>query len=64
MIKNEELGAKIKDKRISLLLTQKEVAQAVGLDISIISHIEKGIMFTDMVSTQKVCKYLGVEYEK
>ena len=62
MLNYKEIGAKIKQKRKSLSLTQLELADKVGLTESSISRYESGKISTMPTSTvNKICKVLNIE---
>lgn len=62
MLNYKEIGAKIKQKRKSLSLTQFELANKVGLTESSISRYESGTIATMPTSTiNKICKVLNIE---
>lgn len=58
----KEIGAKIKEKRKSLSLTQYDLAKKVGLTESSISRYESGKIATMPTSTiNKICSVLKLE---
>ena len=58
----KEIGAKIKEKRKSLSLTQYDLAKKVGLTESSISRYESGKIATMPTSTiNKICSVLNIE---
>lgn len=62
MLNYKEIGAKIKQKRKSLNLTQLELADKVGLTESSISRYESGKIATMPTSTvNKICTVLNIE---
>ena len=62
MLNYKEIGAKIKQKRKSLNMTQLELADKVGLTESSISRYESGKIATMPTSTvNKICNVLNIE---
>ena len=62
MLNYKEIGAKIKQKRKSLNLTQLQLAEKVELTESSISRYESGKIATMPTSTvNKICKVLHIE---
>lgn len=62
MLNYTEIGAKIKQKRKSLNMTQFELADKVGLTESSISRYERGKIATMPTSTvNKICRVLNIE---
>ena len=62
MLNYKEIGAKIKQKRKSLNLTQLQLAEKVDLTESSISRYESGKISTMPTSTvNKICKVLNIE---
>jgi transcriptional regulator with XRE-family HTH domain len=57
---NEELGNKIKKLRKSQRMTLKELGKQVGLSISHLSLLERGLSSIDTVSLQAIAKCLKV----
>jgi transcriptional regulator with XRE-family HTH domain len=55
---NEELGIKIKKLRKARRLTLKELGKQVGLSISYLSLVERGLSNIDTVSLQAIAKCL------
>ena len=62
MLNYKEIGAKIRQKRKSLNLTQLQLAEKVELTESSISRYESGKIATMPTSTvNKICKVLNIE---
>jgi len=57
----DPLGTRLRDRRQSLGLTLKEVADAAGLSVGFISQIERGITTPSLVSLISVCRVLKAE---
>lgn len=57
----DPLGARLRDRRRSLGLTLKEVADGAGLSVGFISQIERGITTPSLVSLISVCRVLEAE---
>lgn len=57
----DPLGTRLRDRRQSLGLTLKEVADAAGLSVGFISQIERGITTPSLVSLITVCRVLKAE---
>jgi len=57
----DPLGTRLRDRRQSLGLTLKDVADAAGLSVGFISQIERGITTPSLVSLISVCRVLKSE---
>ena len=57
----KELGNRIKDKRINLLITQKELAQESNVSLRMISNVENGsnISLDNLISILRVLGIAG-----
>lgn len=55
------LGQRLRDRRLALGLTLKEVADGAGLSVGFISQIERGITTPSLVSLIYVCRVLRAE---
>lgn len=53
------IGARLKDVRISKGYTQEDVADAVEVNVSHISNIERGISKVSLTLLVRICDYLG-----
>ena len=60
-IDNVVIGYKIKEKRLSLNLSQCELAQIVGIDQSDLSKIEKGSANASIKMLSRICKGLNCQ---
>ena len=56
----DPLGTRLRDRRQSLGLTLKEVADQAGLSVGFISQIERGITIPSLTSLINVCRVLEV----
>jgi transcriptional regulator with XRE-family HTH domain len=57
----DPLGTRLRDRRQSLGLTLKEVADQAGLSVGFISQIERGITVPSLTSLINVCRVLKSE---
>jgi transcriptional regulator with XRE-family HTH domain len=53
------LGQRLRDRRLALDLTLKDVADGAGLSVGFISQIERGITIPSLTSLINVCRVLG-----
>ena len=57
----KELGKKIKEKRLSLNLTQEELAERIGISPKSLSQIELGNNFVSAQNLEAICIALKTE---
>ncbi len=55
------IGANIKEKRIAACMTQKELAEAVNVDQSMICQIERGTKTPSLPLGKEIADALGCE---
>lgn len=60
-VPHHPLGRRLRDRRQSLQLTLKDVADGAGLSVGFISQIERGITAPSLSSLVSVSRVLGVE---
>lgn len=54
------LGRRIRQKRIALHWTQSQLAQAVGLSVSFLGHIERGSRKASLETIVDICNALDI----
>lgn len=58
------IGENIKAKRLTLGLTQEELASAVGIGRSMVAQIERGSKIPNIILGRDIAKVLGCSMEK
>jgi transcriptional regulator with XRE-family HTH domain len=55
-----KLGAQIRAVRVSKKITQEQLANEIGVEISQISRIERGVINTSIANLFNICKVLEI----
>ena len=58
------LGEQIKTKREAALITQEELAEAVGIDRSLIARYETGMRIPPLMHAAEIAKVLGTTVDE
>jgi transcriptional regulator with XRE-family HTH domain len=58
---NQPLGYRLRERRIDLGLTLKQVADGAGLSVGFISQLERGITAPSLSSLVSICKVLNTD---
>lgn len=57
------IGQRVKMKRLELGISQKDLAEAVNIDYSYVSHIESGTRNISIETAIDIAKYLGLSLD-
>ncbi|HAW74391.1 MAG TPA: hypothetical protein DCW74_01500 [Alteromonas australica] len=63
MIKSHWIGSLIKEERVKLKLTQKELSRQTGIGVNTLSSIEQGFSGVALEKIEKVLSELGWELD-
>ncbi len=59
---SEELGARVRERRTELRLTQGELADAAGVSLRFVSELENGKRTAQLAGIQRVLAALGLDF--
>lgn len=59
----EKIGKRLKDIRISLGMTQKQLAERINIKQSEVSRIEKNAEMSSLVNIERYVKALGLDFQ-
>lgn len=59
----KQLGAYMREKRLSEKKSIRQVGRFIGLDFAVISRFERGLRTPNKKSLVKICSYLNIDIE-
>ena len=57
------IGAAIRKRRRGMDMTQEQLAEAVGVSVSFIGHIERGTRVMSLDTFVRICRALGCAFD-
>ena len=59
----QQIGEKLKATRLQRNLTQAEVAERVGIDVTHISRLERGLSNPSLLTAYRICNVLNISLD-